>query len=185
MTGERRAMITTSTGRFVDLFAMREEDVDVLDIAHSLSQINRFNGHVSHPVSVAQHSVYVSLLSPPGSELQGLLHDASEAYLGDVTHWLKMHPSFNEYRRAEEALQVLIFRKFGCDTVLSDGVRYADKRMCAYEAYRGGMVLMNPAAGYDSPTIAEVSCMIHHGWEFISYAEAENLFIHRFTELSR
>src|SRR5205085_1920126 len=60
-------------------------DVDIRDIAHGLARINRFNGRIKYDhYSVAQHSVLVSRLLPPPYKLFGLLHDAGEAYLGDL-----------------------------------------------------------------------------------------------------
>lgn len=60
--------------------------IDIRDIAHALACINRFTGHVpSGPYCVAQHSVYVArLFEGEPLELAALLHDAAEAYLGDI-----------------------------------------------------------------------------------------------------
>lgn len=66
------------------------------DVAHALSQINRFNGHTSEPYSVAQHSLAVSYyLEQQGMsyaiQLGGLIHDAHEAYFGDISTPVKMY----------------------------------------------------------------------------------------------
>jgi len=93
----------TFTGRKIDLLAPKPEDVDIEDIAHALSMICRFNGHCRDFYSVAEHSLLVELLcgadlafrprslegSPPRyddakNRLCCLLHDAAEAYLGDI-----------------------------------------------------------------------------------------------------
>jgi hypothetical protein len=74
----------TYTGKLIDLANFSEEDVRLPDISHALSLISRFTGHSKCPYSVAQHSVMVSRLTLPENALWGLLHDASEAYLGDV-----------------------------------------------------------------------------------------------------
>lgn len=87
--------IQTHTGRAFDLLAPRAEDVDIADIAHALSRINRFSGHThGEPYSVAHHSMLVADLlaswgAPPAIVREGLLHDASEAYYGDVTSPVK------------------------------------------------------------------------------------------------
>lgn len=83
--------IQTHHARAFDLLAPRAEDVDVADIAHALARINRFNGHTAgEPYSVAHHSMLVADLlaswgAPPAIVREGLLHDAGEAYYGDVT----------------------------------------------------------------------------------------------------
>lgn len=66
------------------------EDVDIVDIANSLGQIPRFNGHLQRPVSVGQHSVTLAaaiMKDKDDKELafQGLMHDAHEAYTNDIT----------------------------------------------------------------------------------------------------
>ena len=76
--------ILTQSGRYIDPWNVKEEDVNFDDIVWSLSHICRFTGHTRFMYSVGQHSLLVSsLLEESGFEehvqLQGLLHDASEA----------------------------------------------------------------------------------------------------------
>lgn len=85
----------TISGRAVDLFLPKRETIVIEDIAASLSRIPRFNGHTREFYSVAQHCYLVSrylehqsLASEPEFTtllLAGMLHDAHEAYLGDIT----------------------------------------------------------------------------------------------------
>jgi hypothetical protein len=131
-------MITTATTKWVNLLDLQPEDIDIEDIAHALAQVNRFNGHLKRPVSVAQHSVYVArLCRNTPHRLQALLHDASEAYVADITFYLKNTPAFEEYRRLEDKIQRTVYRKFGVDEVMSEEVRYADRLMARFEAYKG------------------------------------------------
>jgi hypothetical protein len=62
MRGDTRESIRTYTGRFVWPLDPRAEDIDLLDVAHALAQVNRFNGHTAVPYSVAEHAVRVSVL---------------------------------------------------------------------------------------------------------------------------
>ena len=77
-------LIQTSSGARFDI---QNPELDIEDIAHALSNLCRFNGHVKYFYNVADHSIMVSFLM--GNELEGLLHDASEAYLSDVPKPIK------------------------------------------------------------------------------------------------
>jgi len=102
----------------------RSEDVDIEDIAHSLSLICRFNGHCNYFYSVAQHSVLVSELVRPSEALPGLLHDATEAYMGDIVRPLKRFlPTVKEI---EEELERVIFEHFGIGNYDREEVHRAD-----------------------------------------------------------
>lgn len=127
----------TYSEKLLDLERMSIDDIRIDDIAHALANINRFNGMIRYPVSVAQHSIYVSRLCERPNALQGLLHDASEAYLGDITYFLKRSVGFNYYRELELVIQDLIYEKFGCDLDLTLDVRKADSLMTQYEAEKG------------------------------------------------
>lgn len=77
------------TGRKIYVTDPRPEDVCIEDIAHALSLICRFGGHALKHYSVAQHSVLVSSLCTKEHFFAALLHDASEAYVGDMVRPLK------------------------------------------------------------------------------------------------
>lgn len=81
--------LLTASGVVFDLASPRPQDVVAQDLAHALSRLCRFGGHASTHYSVAQHSVLVSTLVPPALALAGLLHDAAEAYVGDVVSPVK------------------------------------------------------------------------------------------------
>ena len=86
-----KTWMETISGKRVDLFSPDPSQIDIYDIAHQLSQINRFNGATKVPYSVAQHSLYVSMLVPEHLQLDALLHDAHEAYMGDINTPLKQY----------------------------------------------------------------------------------------------
>lgn len=92
--------------------------VDIMDIAHALSMQCRFTGHLSAFYSVAQHSVWVSLMVSldGGSRAEaacGLLHDATEAYLADVARPFKAE--IEGYAKLEAMLQSRIMHRFGLE----------------------------------------------------------------------
>ena len=102
------------------------------DIAHALSNICRFSGHSPHHYSVAQHSVLVSRLCSKREALAGLLHDATEAYIGDmVTPLKRLIPEFEAY---EDKLYQFISAKFGIPNIITPGVKRADLAALALEA---------------------------------------------------
>lgn len=81
--------IQTLSGRKFDFMCPDTDAVHPLDVAWALSGINRFTGHTRPFYSVAQHCVRVSNMVPHELALEGLLHDAAEAYLGDISTPLK------------------------------------------------------------------------------------------------
>lgn len=119
--------ITTVTGRFFDLLQPHMYDYDIEEIATALSNICRYTGHVNKFYSVAEHSVLVSRLVPPPLALCGLLHDASEAFVGDVSSPLKK--LLPDYRKIEEAVQSAIAWHFDVPYPYPEEVHKADKRM--------------------------------------------------------
>src|SRR5688572_3732903 len=82
---------------------------DLNDIAHSLAQVNRYNGHGRFPFSVATHSVLVSLLMEEvtgGDPFEGLYHDGTEAYLADVAAPIK--PLLPDWKALDGKAELLL-----------------------------------------------------------------------------
>src|SRR4051812_20612492 len=79
----------TYTGRAFWPLDAQPEDVDPLDIAAALSMLCRYGGHVSRFYSVAEHCLLMSEAVAPEHALWALLHDATEAYMGDMVRPLK------------------------------------------------------------------------------------------------
>jgi hypothetical protein len=82
--------VETYTGRYVDLLNPDPETICLADIAVGLANTSRFAGQVSRFYSVAEHSVRVAASVPwQQLALPALLHDAHEAYTGDITAPMK------------------------------------------------------------------------------------------------
>jgi hypothetical protein len=110
--------LQTVSGRWVNPFDPDPEQLDAGDIARSLANQCRFGGHCRAFYSVAQHSVIVSeLVESRGGDAEdafaALMHDATEAYLGDMPHPLKHRSALGRaFREAEGHLEQAIRDRF-------------------------------------------------------------------------
>ena len=85
--------------KIIDLEHIKEENINIEHIAHALSMQCRYNGQIKEFYSVAQHSMFVAdvlwhMTDDKQVALCGLLHDAAEAYIGDIVAPLKNRLSF-------------------------------------------------------------------------------------------
>lgn len=151
------------------------DDIDIIDIAHSLSMQCRFNGHVQEFYSVAQHSVIVSHICSPEYALDGLLHDASEAYIGDIIRPVKYSiPGIDEI---EDRIQKCIAEKFNLHWPMPPDVKRADFIALATEKRD----LMAEPIGVDWGRLAEP---LPQRIEPLGQSDAKRLFLERFRELT-
>lgn len=123
--------ILTASGNLFNFVSHEANILNIEDIAHALSHICRFTGHTREFYSVAQHSVLVSHLVPREYALQGLMHDAAESVLGDVSSPLKQ--LLPDYKSLEKTIEKTIFEKFGLPATLHESVKAADLTMLVTE----------------------------------------------------
>lgn len=123
--------LLTHTGKHLDLIDPQPDMIDILDIAHGLSNLCRFAGQCRYYYSVAQHSAMASQIVGKEHAWEALLHDASEAYLVDMPRPLKQ--LLPDYRNIEQRLESAIRQKFGLPATQSDAVTHADRVMLATE----------------------------------------------------
>jgi uncharacterized protein len=168
--------IITRSGRRFDFINPEPESIDIEDIAHALSQIGRFTGHTRFFYSVAQHSLLVSCLVPPEHALDGLLHDAHEAYVGDVASPLKR--LLPEYMALETRIATAVRARYGLPMQQANAVTLADVTALYTEMrdLMGGVPKVSAAAAielvptellYSPPTLVR------------------DMFLRRFRELTR
>jgi hypothetical protein len=110
-TNLKGPFIITVSGRTVHYLFPDPDCITIEDIAHALSRISRWCGHTQSFWSVAAHSLLVAQLLPRQLKLAGILHDAHEAYLGDVPTPLKM--LLPEYPSIASKFDYAIENKFG------------------------------------------------------------------------
>jgi hypothetical protein len=197
----------TYTGKRFYPNAPRTDDVDIVDIARALSMQCRFNGHIKRFYSVAEHSVLVSRIveerysaaakgrwpydrdDPWGRAkcanivLKALLHDASEAYLGDMVRPVKMLPELEDFRRIDSDVQIVIEAAF-VDEVpdwADDLIKGADNDILGSEAE---WLLVDGPLPYWTAPPPDPKIMPAMLTE-CSPKEAERLFHARFDELTR
>ena len=127
--------VQTYTGKRFELLVPRPDLVDLEDIAHALSLQNRFNGHTRRPYNVAQHSVLVARAVDHLSavyQLQALMHDAAEAYIGDLVRPVKMFDSY--YVETEAKVWAAVCEFFELPVDLHPDVKVADNVLLSTEA---------------------------------------------------
>ena len=159
----------TWTGRRVDPLTMTYDEVDIRDIAHALARQCRYNGHTFGHLSVARHSLWVSdvLIDRYRDDgwigFAGLLHDAAEAYTGDLIRPLKNHPRLGAaFAEIEEHVEAAVCERFKLTYPMPPEIHEADSFVLTHHE------LANERARYT--------------WDS-TYQEEEAAFMHQFVAL--
>lgn len=170
-----KGYLNSFTGRRIDLYHPHTREICIEDIAHALSNICRFGGHTRTFYSVAQHSCLVSYLAPQDLRLEALMHDATEAYLGDVIKPLKNYidgKTIPIYKEIEKRFEVVIAERFSIHHQLYELIKPYDKRALEIEH---GYFFHN-----DSTTFCRVFNNEEPCW---TPAIAKEMFLSTFDEL--
>ncbi|HBP60900.1 MAG TPA: hydrolase [Alphaproteobacteria bacterium] len=131
-----RAWQRMLSGRRLDLLDPSPMDIEIVDIAHGLARVSRWNGQTKgkFPLSVAQHSVMVERLMSQNApkldqrwRLAALLHDAPEYVIGDMITPFK-YALGGIYRDIESRLSEAVHIRFGLPARLPESVERAIKR---------------------------------------------------------
>jgi 5'-deoxynucleotidase YfbR-like HD superfamily hydrolase len=134
--------IITRTGQQFDFDAFTSDDIRIEDVAAALSKLCRFTGHTTKFYSVAEHSLLVAQLvglngGSIRDQLWGLLHDAPEAYVGDMSTPLKAYlqtefecqpetVGVEAYQELHDLIQVSLCHKLGLPETMPPVVARAD-----------------------------------------------------------
>jgi uncharacterized protein len=130
--------LQTVSGRWVNPFDPDPAQLDAGDIARALGNLCRFGGHSRVFYSVAQHCVIVSrVVEERGGDVEdafaALMHDAGEAYLGDMPHPLKHRSALGAaFRDAERLLEEAIRDRFGIRANVRE-IKAVDRALLATE----------------------------------------------------
>jgi len=179
--------IVTYTGKLFDFLNPKPEDICIEDIARALACINRFRGHTRIPYSVAEHCVRASYI-PVGNPLDNLLHDAAEAYIGDVPTPQKQNIGWDlrstwgyikKYIWVEGDILTVIYKALGLDYNKAQNIKRADKIMLATEI-RDIM-----PAGHDYIFLDPSIEPLPHKIEPWPWDKAEKEFLRRYKELTK
>jgi hypothetical protein len=130
--------VQTYTGRAFDLVEPRPSMISIVDITQALSQLCRYTGHTNTFYSVAEHSIHCSQIVPEPLARYAMLHDAAEAYIGDISYPMKqlLGPLV---KPIEAKIERVIFESFGLvpieDLPLADqqAIKHADLQMLKIE----------------------------------------------------
>lgn len=164
----------TYTGKRFYPMDPQPEDIDPVDIAHALSMLCRYGGHVDRFYSVAEHCILMSDWVPPEAQLAALLHDAAEAYIVDVPRPLKRY--LTEYQMVEHRIERAIAYRFEMTFWMPAIVKEADDRIILTEKQA---LLPRAERWLQEDDMAPLPVAIH-GWR---PNEAERIYSDRLAAL--
>lgn len=191
MDNKEVTWIETFTGKRINPMHLDEEMIDINDIAHSLALQCRFVGHCIVFYSIAEHSMRVAELLHKmltgnaddmdiGAEataktcLAALLHDAAEAYIGDISRPVKHHPMFKFAIELEKQILGKIMKKFNCTGANWELIKKADDIMLATEAE---YLMADSGKGWYLPELP-----LPHRPKLIAPEDVEPMFLYRFEK---
>lgn len=169
-----KPIIQCRSGHYFDFLNPDQSFVLVDDIAHALSMQCRFTGHTERFYSVAEHSVHCSYIVPPEDALAALMHDAAEAFIGDIAKPLKM--LLPDYQRIEKQVERAVFNKLEIQYPFPDSVKKADVEMLFVEQ-RDAMLSKDLWASTEGVGMPDVKL---HFWD---PSEAKTQFLLRYQQL--
>lgn len=169
--------ITTVTGQRFYFNNPQPDQINLTDIAYALANTKRWGGHAYPAISVAQHSVMVAERlqrcgATPMVQLQGLFHDAAEAYLGDIPTPIKA--IMPQYQALEMLVEDAIFKAFNIVYPMDPHVHLVDVEVRNWE-YRDRM-----KTGTDLPLPVGNPSII----PVVSDELAEEMFVERYFDLA-
>lgn len=174
--------IRLRSGLYLDLADPKQDQLTIEDIAGALSKICRFGGHVDSFYSVAEHSVLcLSVAREDGlaiaEQFACLMHDAAEAFVGDVVKPLKV--MLGNYAAIESRMESVIAAKFGIDfAATKQAYRKIDHEMLIAE--RRALFSSDNVKWFGEDAVRRIEPAIQCWWP----RQAEVEFIKAFNEIT-
>jgi hypothetical protein len=168
--------IMLRSGALFDFLDPWSSNFTIEDIAHGLSNICRYAGQCRKFYSVAEHSIQVSHVAK-GFEYPALMHDAAEAFLGDVTRPLKQ--LVPEFKRIEAEVERVIFSRFGIEWPIPAEVKVADLKVLAAE--QAQIMPLGTDQWARTSNVVPADIIVEH-W---SPEVAKRMFLDRFEYIKR
>jgi uncharacterized protein len=166
--------IMLRSGAWFDFCAPASSNFTIEDIAHGLANICRYSGQCTNFYSVAEHSIFVSEIAK-SFEFEALLHDAAEAFIGDITRPLKQ--MLPEYKKLEASVQRAILDRFDVLGPIPPQVKQADLRVLAAEQRQ---IMPEGTAGWvRGRKVEPAPITVRH----LPPKDAKRLFLERFEVL--
>ena len=165
----KKDCIITFSNKYVNLINPTPEMFNIKDIAHSLSLQCRWTGHVKIPYSIAQHSLWVCNKLEDKNKLSGLMHDASEAYISDISRIVKEY--LPRYKEIEDNLMKVIANKFGFEYPMNQIVKKLDDDALMWE--------------WNKFILPDDHWYSNWKYKFVTRKQIEQRFLNKFNELTK
>jgi uncharacterized protein len=165
-------------------FRFVEPVLDLRAAAHSLAQVNRYNGHGRFPFSVATHSVLVSLLMEEvtgGDPFEGLWHDRTEYIMSDIPAPIK--PMLPDWKALDRRVDAAFAEQLGLPAEKSKECHDADILALFIEAYQ---LMPSKGEGWSDPHGHRPWALKlrKQGWKIseIDWRQSRDIFVQRHNE---
>lgn len=185
--------MATSDGHKYWPFDPRPEEIRIEVIAHHLATACRWAGAVRHKrfktkifYAVAEHSVYVAnyvrdVLQRPDLELEALLHDASEAYIGDLIRPLKYSPEFRKpFLDVEEINELALAKRFNLVYPFPKEIKIGDEAVCNAEHEQ--IIFWNPSEEHKSGQLHDDRLIAPYEIQMLQPYQAKDLFLQAYYD---
>ena len=177
-------MATYSGGKFYPLDP-RADEVLIREVVHALGQLCRYTGHTWRFYSVAEHSWHMSYAVPPEFALEALLHDAHEAYIGDVGRpqsatMRRISIGGSDFDHMARRVEGVVRQAFGLKPTMSPEVKAVDNRIVWDE--RTALFPYHTDSGWSSTGGEPLGIAQYIGFAGLS---GYQLFLDRYNELTQ
>lgn len=171
--------ILLSNGEYFDFLDPGASKWGDHELGTALGKVCRFAGHCDGFYSVAEHSLHVASLVPPAFRLAALLHDAHEAFTGDITYPLKRLLG-DIIKSIEARIDAVIAQRFGLGTEATNDpiIKRADRWMLWIEQ-RALMRNNHEWQATEQPPATAQALVTIRGWPHWKAGEAWRLAVRR------